>query len=48
MASPSYQAPTKAKIKAPMRPPEITFEPELDAPLVLEAPHNEAEPLRLM
>ena len=24
-----YQAPTKANIKAPKRPPEITFEPEL-------------------
>ena len=43
-----YQAPTKAKIRAPMHPPEITFGPELDVPLVLEAPCDEAEPLRLM
>ena len=43
-----YQAPTKAKIRAPMHPPEITFGPELDVPLVLEAPCDEAEPLRFM
>ena len=44
-----YAAPTKLKIKAPLRPPEITFElQEPDAPRVLEALRDEAEPLRLM
>ena len=43
-----YAAPTKVKIEAPLRPPAITFDCELAAPLALQAPLDEAEPLRLM
>ena len=43
-----YAAPTKVKIEAPLRPPAITFDCELAAPLAPQAPLDEAEPLRLM
>ena len=44
-----YAAPTKVKIDKPLRPPELTFEPhEPDAQLVLEAPREAEEQLRLM
>ena len=42
-------AATKLKIEKPLRPPELTFEPhDPDAQLVLEAPHEVEEQLRLM
>ena len=44
-----YAAPTKLKIEKPLRPPELTFElHETDAQLVLEAPREVEEQLRLM
>ena len=43
-----YAAPTKLKINAPFRPPDITFQPhEPDAQRVLEALQDKAEPLHL-
>ena len=45
-----YSAPAKVKIEAPLRPLAIPFEPDSEpaAPLALQAPLDEAEPLRLM